>query len=83
MNKKEIEKKIVELLEEVGISIDNELDLEKEDIDLRECFVDSFSFISFVVELENTFDIAIPEEYTTMDHFSSLRALVIVIQDLL
>lgn len=83
MNLLEIKNRIIDLLEEVGVSIDKELDLEKDDVDMREYFVDSFAFISFVVELENTFEIVIPEEYAAMDQFSSLRALAIVVEDLI
>lgn len=45
-----------------------------DDLDLRDYFVDSLSFISAIVEVENTLNIEIPDDFLIYDRFASLTA---------
>lgn len=63
--------KIVECLEEVGVFCDTNCD----DIDLREYDIDSISFMSFVINLENEFGIIIPDYMVNYESFCSVAAV--------
>lgn len=65
----EVRKAIIEELENLGIIIDDS----ESDVDLLSIEIDSITFISFIVALEDRFDIIFPDEYLTMDVMSSLN----------
>lgn len=79
----EIEKKIIEIMNQVGMCVDDSIDFEHEDLVVNEYFHDSFQFISFIMDLEEYFGIALPDSYVGLEHFTSLKALACSIQDLL
>lgn len=65
----EVRKAIIEELENLGIIIDDS----ESDVDLLSIEIDSITFISFIVALEDRFDIIFPDEYLTMDVMRSLN----------
>ena len=56
---------------------------EDEDIPLDVLIPDSITYVSFVVELERTLQIEIPDEFLQMDAFRNLRELAMVISSLM
>ena len=73
MNKfDEIKEKVVTVLIDLGVMIEN---LE-EDIDLREYIQESIQFISFIVQIEQVFDIELDDSMLLMDSISSLNGFV-------
>ena len=74
-----IRKVILKLLENNGIVIE----LDEGDLDLRNYSIDSIMFISFIVDLENEFSIAIPDEYLTIELLQSIDGLTNLIIELL
>ena len=60
---------IVEVLDDMGLVIDFNED--KMDFDLREYIVDSLEFVSFIMEIEQHFDIEIPSELLIYDNIKS------------
>lgn len=78
-----IEKKIIEVMNQVGIFVDVGIDSNNDDINLRDYIFNSFQFISFVLELENCFNIALPDQYLQIDNFSSLKSLALNIEELI
>ena len=70
-----IEKTIIEVLDRVGIFIDVNIDVVDGDIDLRNYIFDSLQFITFIVEMESTINIPLPDDFLIFDNFSSLKAL--------
>ena len=65
-------KEILICLENIGFII---LISGNEDVNLMQYHMDSYTFISFIVELENHFNIAIPDEYLNYQTIESLRGL--------
>lgn len=59
--------RIVKCFKNIGIIID-----ETENIKLTEYLTDSVMFISFLVELENEFNLEIPDEYLLPNKLTSL-----------
>lgn len=68
-------------LEEAGIyiSIDG---IATSDIDLRDFVESSIQFISTVIAIETTFAIEFPDDLLTIDLFTSLKALVALVEEL-
>lgn len=69
MNEVEVKSAIIEELENLGIIIDTS----EEDIDLLSMEVDSITFITFIVALEERFEIQFPDEYLTIEVMNSLN----------
>jgi len=72
----EIMNKVVHVFERLGI----------DDMDGTNDFynnIDSFSFIQLVVELEQEFDIEIPDVYLNMDHFSTIEKTAEIVIELI
>lgn len=65
--------KVLECLEEVGVFFDVKDCCD--DIDLREYDIDSISFISFIINLENEFGITIPDYMVNYESFCSIVAV--------
>ena len=64
-------KTIIKLLENNGVVIESD----DGDLDLRNYSIDSVVFISFIVDLEHEFSIAIPDEYLTIELLQSINGL--------
>ena len=69
---REFRLKILDIFVLSGIVIDAEL--LKDDFDVREYILDSISFISAVVEIENTLKIELPDEILQYDNLASFYA---------
>ena len=69
---------IIKLLENNGIIIESG----EEDLDLRNYSIDSILFISFIIDVENEFAIAIPDEYLTIELLQSIDGLTNLIIEL-
>lgn len=79
MNEVEVKSAIIEELENLGIIID----ASEEDIDLLSMEIDSITFITFIVALEERFEIQFPDEYLTMEVMNSLNGFSSLIYTLL
>ncbi len=75
----EIKKKVIEIMEEVGVFIDGEVS----ENELNSYFDDSIHFMSFVVQLESEFQIEFPNEFLVFDSFNSLDNIAEMISQLL
>lgn len=60
---------LLNCLESIGVTIDDLSD----DISFQSLSMDSIMFIMFIVEVEDTLNIAIPSEYLFYDDFISLN----------
>lgn len=69
MDTKKTVLEIVEVLDDMGLVIDFCED--KMDFDLREYIVDSLEFVSFIMEIEQHFEIEIPSELLIYDNIKS------------
>lgn len=79
MNNSDITNKIILCFEKVGIYLPTD---ENEDLDLYQYGMDSMQFISFIVTIEDSFNITFPDELLTEDTFKSLYGLKNLIQEL-
>lgn len=79
MNEVEVKSAIIEELENLGIIID----ISEEDTDLLSMEIDSITFITFIVALEERFEIQFPDEYLTMEVMNSLNGFSSLIYTLL
>lgn len=79
MDDLKIKEEIVQALNNVGLFFTIE-ELEVENI--GELIPDSLTYISFIVELEQAFDIDIPDEYLLPERLSSLNGIVEIINEL-
>lgn len=75
MREIEVKSVIIKELENLGIIVDER----EEDIDLLSIGMDSISFISFIVALEEKFEIQFPDEYLTMEVMTSLNGFTSLI----
>lgn len=72
---------VIDCLENMGVIIDiNQLN--DQDINLTDLNIDSLAFVSFIVDLEETLNIIIPEEYLTLDVFKSLKGFIYLVESL-
>lgn len=76
MNKEDIVKRIPMVLESIGVFGATTMDQET---DLNDWIIDSLMFISFIVELENVFEVQIPDSLLQHETISSLRGLADII----
>ena len=79
MTELEIKDKIVQALNNVGLFYTLE---ELEENDIGELLPDSLTYISFIVELEQAFDIEITDEYLIPEKISSLDGIIDLIEEL-
>ena len=79
MNESEIKLIIIEEFENLGIVIDQD----QEDTDLSSMEIDSITFVSFIVALEERFEIQFPDEFLTMETMNSLNGFANLIDKLL
>lgn len=69
MDKAEMKIKLIECMDNIGIFIDPE---DESDVQLENYIQDSIHFIMFVVEIENQFNIEIPDDYLIFSNFDSI-----------
>ncbi len=81
MSKDDIKKGIVTCCQNVGIMV--ACDNLSDDFDIQEYIEDSVMFITLIIELENYFNIDIPDEYLLPETISSLGALTDMISKLI
>ena len=74
--KDEIWESILKVFERCGV----EVSLDGDEVNIKE--MDSFIYITTLVELENEFSIEIPDSYLGHDIFSSMESLCDIIMDL-
>ena len=67
--------KIIECMNNIGIFINEN----EEECFLSDVIQDSITFITLIVELENTFSIEIPDYYLNYESMPTLDDLVIVV----
>lgn len=80
MEKEEIRSKVINIITDVLQSSIECLDVENANfIDI----LDSISFIQIIIRLEETFGIAIDDQYLFIDRFSNLELIVEMIQAVL
>lgn len=70
---------IKNIMEEIGVDVS---DIGTDDVDLNEYIVDSLMFINFIVEIEDTFSIDLPDEYLDVDVLKSFDAFITLIEEL-
>lgn len=81
--KESIKKKLIELLyknfsiEDISKDVIPNLDL------IDDLSIDSLTFISLLIEIENEFDIIIPDEFVKLDLFRNFDDIVDIIFDLM
>ncbi|MCI8589155.1 MAG: acyl carrier protein [Clostridiales bacterium] len=75
-----IKEEVVKILENNGVVVEMEND---GDAVLDIAAIDSITFISFIVDIENTFGIAIPDELLSLMIIQSLNGFVYVLSELL
>ena len=67
-------------LEKIGIYINQEID---EDMELENYIQDSLQFMSFIVELEQYFNVEIPDDLLLFEHFEKVSDVVNIISEIL
>ena len=72
----DIIKGIIEILYEEGLAIE----YNDKDLDLRDYIADSIQFISFIVAVENKFNIEVPDECLKYDSISSVYSFAEMIK---
>ena len=75
MEKKEIYEKVCVLLDRLEL-IDRDAKCLEMDTKLDECGLTSFTFIQFIVELENEFNLHIEEDELQPEHFDTLGKII-------
>lgn len=75
MNEKRV--LMYEVLAELGIECTQ---AEEEDLNLQEFIEDSFSFINFIVSIEEKFNVEIPDEYLSYETIQSMNGLLELIE---
>ena len=75
MNEKR--EKMYEVLTELGIECNLK---EGEDLNLQEFIEDSFSFINFIVSIEEKFNVEIPDEFLSYETIQSMNGLLELIE---
>ena len=70
--------KIVDIIADMGVMVVR--NNEEDDINLQEYIVDSLQFISFILELERTFDIEFPDEMLLYESIQSLNGLASMVE---
>lgn len=81
--KESIQKKLIELLyknfriTDISKDVIPNLDL------IDDLSIDSLTFISLLIEIENAFDIIIPDEFVKLDSFRNFDDIVDIIFDLM
>ena len=83
MTKQEIDEKIVQIVAKIiEFEVINKDDIRKVDL-IVDCGMDSMTFISLVVELEDIFSISIPADMLLMENFRKINDICSVIEKLI
>lgn len=77
MDKKQINEKVILELQKLGIFLDS-----IEDVNLNDYIVDSLQFISFIVQVEQAFDIVFPDEELLLNSLYSLDGFCELIKEI-
>ncbi len=72
-----IEEKLAEIAEENGILVDDY------DLNLIEYIPDSITFITFIVTIEERFDIEMPDDFMLIETLGSIKELAMIIDDII
>ena len=75
----DIKLNIIQIMDSIGIYIEPTDD----DIDLTEYILDSMQFITFIVELENAFEINYPDDMLIYDCLKSINSFAIKIDEII
>ncbi len=75
MNRKEIEKKIVDIISNISEHKNIEIDEP-----LVSYGVDSFMFINIIVEIEKKLNIRIEDEYLSFEKFDRISSMVTIVE---
>ncbi|MFR1517952.1 MAG: phosphopantetheine-binding protein [Clostridia bacterium] len=79
MDKSLIRNNIIQALAKVFIFVDS---AENEDVDLETYIDDSIQFMSFIVELEQIFNIEFPPELLLFDNFKTINNISLIIEEM-
>lgn len=71
--------RILKCIEKIGLQV--EIDIQ--DFDVNDYIKDSITFITFVIELENEFDIEIPDEYLLPERLNMLSNISSLLESLI
>ena len=74
----ENKEKIISALEESGVLIDGSI----EEANINQYFDDSIQFMTFLVNLENIFEIEFPNELLVFENFDNINNICEMIQEL-
>mgnify|MGYP005789605201 CR=1 FL=1 len=77
----DIQNKILSCLEEVGIILEEDSNIE--DIELSNYLDDSLVFIQFIVGLEEAFEINFPDEMLSIENIGTMSTLSSTIENIL
>ena len=78
LNRQEIKNKLYELLDEIGA-----IETDEEGIRTLLGSMDSIQFISLIVEIEECFNIEIPDEYLVTELFENDEHMIDIIEQLI
>ena len=79
MDKSLIRDNIIQALAKVFIFVDS---TENEDVDLETYIEDSIQFMSFIVELEQIFNIEFPPELLLIENFKTINNISLIIEEM-
>lgn len=79
MDKSLIRDNIIQALAKVFIFVDS---AENEDVNLETYIEDSIQFMSFIVELEQIFNIEFPPELLLFDNFKTINNISLIIEEM-
>lgn len=72
--------KLFECMDNIGVFINPE---DESDVQLENYIQDSIHFIMFVVEIENQFNIEIPDDYLIFSNFDSIYKIYDLLETLI
>lgn len=75
----EIRVKICQALDKVGVFVEEPI----EEANLNQFFDDSIQFMTFIVELENVFEIEFPNEILVFDNFDRIDNICDIVSSLM
>lgn len=79
MDKSLIRDNIIQALAKVFIFVDS---TENEDVDLETYIEDSIQFMSFIVKLEQIFNIEFPPELLLFENFKTINNISLIIEEM-
>ena len=78
MTRQEIEEKVWEILDNLGV-----VEKEGEKTVIHNEEIDSIQLVSIIVEIEENFDVEVPDEYMNSDFLVSFDHIVDIVEELL